>query len=61
MDTYGTARMEAACGRALRGHKFSYGTIKKILENNMDLLEDDSVKEFRIPSHNNLRGPEAYN
>ena len=59
-DTFGSARMEAACQRGLRGHKFSYGTIKKILDNNMDLLEDDPIKDFRIPSHNNLRGPEAY-
>jgi len=61
MDTFGSARMEAACQRGLRGHKFSYGTIKKILDNNMDLLENESVKEFRIPPHNNLRGPESYN
>jgi hypothetical protein len=53
--------MEAACKRGLRGHKFSYTAIKNILDNNMDLLEEESNPEFRIPSHNNLRGPEAYN
>jgi transposase len=61
MDVYGRTRMEAACKRGLRGHKFSYTAIKNILDNNMDLLEEESNPEFRIPSHNNLRGPEAYN
>jgi hypothetical protein len=61
MDAYGSVRMEAACKRGLRGNKFSYGLIKKILDNNMDLLEEDSTAEYRIPAHNNLRGPEAYN
>lgn len=61
MDAYGRIRMEAACKRGLRGHKFSYTAIKNILDNNMDLLEEESNPEFRIPTHNNLRGPEAYN
>ncbi|MDB5020541.1 MAG: Integrase catalytic region [Pedobacter sp.] len=61
MDAYGSVRMEAACKRGLRGNKFSYGLIKKILDNNMDLLEEDTATEYRIPAHNNLRGPEAYN
>jgi hypothetical protein len=61
MEVYGSARMEAACRRALRGSRFSYGSIKKILENNMDLLEDEHVQtEFLLPRHANLRGPEAY-
>jgi transposase len=61
MGAYGPIRMEAACKRGLRGHKFSYNAIKKILDNNMDMLEEEIVTEFRIPAHNNLRGPEAYN
>ncbi|WP_432710412.1 IS21 family transposase [Pedobacter sp.] len=61
MDAYGCVRMEAACKRGLRGHKFSYTAIKTILDNKMDLLEEESIKEFRIPAHNNLRGPESYN
>lgn len=59
-SAYGPLRMEAACKRGLRGYKFSYGAIKKILENNMDLLEEDTPSEFRIPAHPNLRGPQAY-
>lgn len=59
--TYGSKRIEAACKRALRGHKFTYGVVKNILENNMDQLESTSTTvEYRIPVHINLRGPEAY-
>lgn len=61
MDAYGHLRMESACKRGLRGHKFSYSAIKNILDNKMDMLEEETVPEFRIPAHNNLRGPEAYN
>jgi transposase len=61
MSSYGNIRMEAACKRALSGYKFSYGVIKNILENNMDLLEEEALVEFRIPDHSNIRGPEAYN
>ncbi len=61
MGAFGAVRMEAAWNWGLRGHKFSYSAIKKILDNNMDLLEEDSAPEFRIPVHTNLRGPEAYN
>lgn len=59
--TYGNQRIEAACTRALRGHKFTYAVIRNILENNMDLLENTSTgTEYRIPTHDNVRGPEAY-
>jgi hypothetical protein len=61
MAAYGGLRMEAACKRGLRGHKFTYGAIKKILDNNMDQLEEELIIEFRLPTHTNLRGPEAYN
>lgn len=61
LGAYGPIRMEAACKRGLRGHKFSYTAIKNILDNNMDMLEEEIKTEFRIPDHNNLRGPEAYN
>jgi transposase len=61
MAAYGGLRMEAACKRGLTGHKFTYGVIKKILDNNMDQLKEDPTIEFRLPAHTNLRGPEAYN
>lgn len=61
MAAYGGLRMEAACKRGLTGHKFTYGVIKKILDNNMDQIREDLTIEFRLPAHTNLRGPEAYN
>lgn len=61
MKVYGPVRMEAACKRGLSGNKFRFSAIKNILENNMDLLEETAIKEYRIPIHANLRGPEAYN
>lgn len=61
ISAYGPVRMEAACTRGLSGSKFSYTAIKNILANNMDLMEQEATKEYRIPIHVNLRGPEAYN
>jgi transposase len=61
IKAYGPLRMEAACKRGLTGSKFRYTAIKNILENNMDLLEEAVAREYRIPFHTNLRGPEAYN
>jgi transposase len=61
MKSFGGTRMEAACRRALRGHRFGYRVIRDILDRNLDLLEDEEPPtEFRIPPHDNLRGPDAY-
>jgi transposase/biotin operon repressor len=60
MEEYGATRMEAACRRGLKGYRFTYTAIKKILENKMDHLEEDSISESRLPIHTNLRGPQAY-
>lgn len=60
MEQYGATRMEAACRRGLTGYRFTYTVIKKILENRMDQLEE-TVSESRLPIHNNLRGPQAFN
>lgn len=60
METYGSARMESACKRGLTGSGFTYTAIKKILENNMDQLEENHAPEYRLPIHSNLRGPQAY-
>lgn len=54
-------RIEAACARALKGHRFTYMAIKDILENNMDKLEDKQDKSnYEIPTHANIRGEEEY-
>lgn len=58
---YGQERLEAACQRGLQGAVFNYRTIRSILANNLDKqqpgLQDDL---FRIPKHDNQRGPAQY-
>ena len=62
--TYTPLRLEAACGRALRGSSFNYRTINNILSNNLDTIETAAAQQqalFSMPDHTNLRGPDAYN
>lgn len=56
-------RIEDACRRAMRGSSFNYKTIRNIIENKMDLLEDKFKNEpvHQIPSHSNIRGSKQYN
>lgn len=61
VKSYTSLRVEAACKRALTGHTYSYTTINNILINNLDTLEPQEHFLFKMPEHNNLRGPEAYN
>jgi transposase len=59
---YSPARLEAACGRALRGSAFAYKTIASILTAGLDKepLTGPQGDLFRPPAHDNLRGPQAY-
>lgn len=57
---YGADRLEAACCRALRGHRINYTIILNILRNNLDQLEQPAQSPGQIPQHDNIRGPEAY-
>lgn len=61
IKAYGATRMENACKRALTGSKISYGAVRNILQNNMDMVQDVSNEQFRTPEHTNLRGPANYN
>ena len=61
VKAYTAMRVEAACKRALTGQTYSYTTINNILINNLDTLEPEQLFLFKMPEHNNLRGPEAYN
>jgi transposase len=59
--SYGPQRIEAACTRALRGRTYNYRTIHNILAANLDKLEEQTAPDlFSLPSHDNLRGPEAF-
>ena len=57
---YGADRLEAACCRALRGHRINYTIIHNILANHQDKLEPDTRTLDQIPEHDNIRGPQAY-
>lgn len=57
---YGEVRLEAACCRALRGHRINYTVICNILRHNLDKLEQPPEPLSQIPEHDNIRGPGAY-
>jgi transposase len=58
---YGKERLDAACRRGLQGAVFNYRTIHNILINNLDRQAIDLQTElFRLPEHDNQRGPEQY-
>ena len=54
-------RIETACTMALTYERYSYRTIKRILENNMDKMMEALPPQLLIPVHTNIRGPESYN
>ena len=58
---YDKHRIEKACTLALTHDKYSYRTIKRILENNMDKAIETKTQKLYIPLHVNIRGAEAYN
>lgn len=59
---YGTARLEAACARALIGTRVNYTMIKTILEKGMDKQTDLFAEQQKstIPTHDNIRGKDHY-
>jgi hypothetical protein len=59
-ERYGPQRFEAACQRALKGSRVTYGMIKNILEKNLDKQVDPKEDLFTIPSHENIRGAQSY-
>ena len=57
----GYPRLEAAAGRALRFHNYSYHAIKEILAKNLDKLETAPTPARNIlPFHGNIRGRQYY-
>ena len=57
---HGGQRMEAACQRALNGHRFTYRTIEQILTNNMEQAELPFPSDYTLPENPNVRGAENY-
>jgi transposase len=59
-ERYGPKRFEAACQRAMKGSRVTYGMIKNILEKNLDKQTDPQEDLFTIPRHDNIRGAQSY-
>lgn len=58
---YGSARLEAACARALQGTRVTYTLIKNILEKGLDNRADlFNRADQPIPIHDNIRGKDNY-
>ncbi|MCB4234411.1 hypothetical protein LDL59_05280 [Kaistella anthropi] len=59
----GRERLINACKRALDFKIYSFKTIQKILENNLDQIdfEQKSELEQQLPIHGNIRGKQYYN
>ncbi|MCB4234079.1 hypothetical protein LDL59_15255 [Kaistella anthropi] len=59
----GRERLINACKRALDFKIYSFKTIQKILENNLDQIdfEQKSESEQQLPIHGNIRGKQYYN
>jgi transposase len=56
---YTSARLEAACTRALLGTRVNYTMIKNILEKGLD-KQIPLFNEYTIPTHDNIRGKDHY-
>jgi len=60
-NRYGNQRLERACQIALGSFKKNYYTVKTILENNRDKLEQGPGHEATPDKHPNIRGEGFYN
>ena len=56
----GKQRLVSACKRALDFGSYSYKTIQNILENNLDMIKDETLNDDGLPQHNNIRGKNYY-
>ncbi len=59
-DKYGSDRLEVACSRAIDCNGLSYGSVKSILQNGLDLVEPEKQNVLPLPSHSNIRGASYY-
>ncbi|HUD17440.1 MAG TPA: hypothetical protein VMQ59_09255 [Acidimicrobiales bacterium] len=60
-DRYGTARLEAACTRALAARAYTYRSVESILRSGLDKKPLPAERPAPShPAHDNLRGPGYY-
>ena len=56
----GNDRLNSACLRATYYNSFNYMTVKNILEKGLDKIPFESTEQYKLPSHNNIRGSQYY-
>ena len=56
---YSDQRLESACCRCQKAGKASYSMIRRILQHNLDQV-DDQADPISIPNHENIRGSQFY-
>ena len=56
----GKQRLINACKRALDFGTYSFKAIQNILENNLDMIKDETTEDPELPEHNNIRGKNYY-
>lgn len=56
----GRERLTNACKRALEYGIYNYMIIKKILDKNLDKIQDKPLLDEALPKHNNIRGENYY-
>jgi transposase len=59
-EDYGSARLEAACGRALAIHSPTYKSVKAILKTGLDKVAPTEEREGSAVVHENIRGGEYF-
>ena len=57
---YSSFRIETACKKALKHHRYAYSIIKNMLKNNADLEQESPSDEHDISPHENLRKAGTY-
>jgi len=57
----GRERLTGACKRALDFKLYSFKTVQKLLENNLDRIDfEKEEQEQELPDHGNIRGKQYY-
>lgn len=56
----GRPRLINACRRALEYGIYNYKIIQRILDQNLDQIQDEPDKNEKLPKHQNIRGENYY-
>ena len=59
LDKYGPERLETACRRLGTSTHVNYTMVRTVLNRGLD-REPDPFVQLKLPEHENIRGPQAY-